>query len=140
MGALRAAECHPFGMVGVGDVFRAYREGELTDDDEVALAHADADSDFRPLSVPMVNVRATIRAAVDAEVIDTDAAQQLIAATKARYFPERTWPDLLEDAASLLDADGAGASAGSAGSGASAADDGGVPPAGAPAAAAGAAQ
>ena len=38
MGALRAELC-PFGMVGVGRIFEAYRDGELEDDDEVAVIH-----------------------------------------------------------------------------------------------------
>ena len=32
MGALRAAELHPFGMRGVGRIFEAYRDGALSDD------------------------------------------------------------------------------------------------------------
>ena len=36
IGALRAAELHPFGMVGIGRIFEAYCDGTLTDDDEVA--------------------------------------------------------------------------------------------------------
>src|SRR5258708_35446948 len=39
MGALRAAELHSFGMVGIGHIFAAYRDGILTDDDEVAVLH-----------------------------------------------------------------------------------------------------
>src|SRR5262245_23975176 len=35
MGALRAAELHTFGMIGVGEVFEAFRDGHLEDDDEV---------------------------------------------------------------------------------------------------------
>src|SRR5215470_18896878 len=42
MGALRAAELHPFGMQGVGSIFEAYRSGELEDDDEVAVLHGPA--------------------------------------------------------------------------------------------------
>src|SRR5688572_32760283 len=45
MGALRAAELQPFGMIGVGQVFQAYRRGHLTDDDEVAVAHGPARSE-----------------------------------------------------------------------------------------------
>jgi hypothetical protein len=44
MGALRAAELVDFGMVGIGAVFRQYRDGVLTD--EVAVAHGDADSEM----------------------------------------------------------------------------------------------
>ena len=48
MGALRAAELAPFGMVGVGAIFEAYRDGILEDDDEVAVAHGPAE----PATVP----------------------------------------------------------------------------------------
>jgi hypothetical protein len=41
MGALRAAELHPFGVRGVGAIFEAYRDGALTDDDEVALIQSE---------------------------------------------------------------------------------------------------
>ena len=40
IGALRAAELCSFGMTGVGRIFVAYRDGILTDDDEVAVMHA----------------------------------------------------------------------------------------------------
>src|SRR5262249_22679622 len=46
MGALRAAELHPFGMVGVGRVFECYRDGVLTADDEVAVAHGPGDTGY----------------------------------------------------------------------------------------------
>ena len=64
MGALRAAELDRFGMRGVGDVYRAYADGVLEDDDEVAVAHADAEHGFRALSDSMVDVRATLETAV----------------------------------------------------------------------------
>ncbi len=48
MGALRAAELEAFGMEGVGAIFEAFRDGALEDDDEVAVAHAGAEFDFRP--------------------------------------------------------------------------------------------
>ncbi len=37
MGALRAAEMDTLGMVGIGEIYRMYRDGELESDDEVAL-------------------------------------------------------------------------------------------------------
>ena len=43
MGALRAAELHTFGMVGVGTIFESFRDGLLIRDDEVAVAHASAE-------------------------------------------------------------------------------------------------
>ena len=47
MGALRAAELHPFGMRGVGRIFEAYRDGLLEDDDEVAVLHGPAEMGHR---------------------------------------------------------------------------------------------
>ncbi|HVK84540.1 MAG TPA: TfuA-like protein [Kofleriaceae bacterium] len=38
MGALRAAELAPFGMRGIGGIYRAFASGELIADDEVAVA------------------------------------------------------------------------------------------------------
>ncbi|MFG2439695.1 TfuA-like protein [Streptomyces sp. NPDC048508] len=37
IGALRAAELAPFGMLGVGAVYTAYAQGKITGDDEVAV-------------------------------------------------------------------------------------------------------
>ncbi|MBP2227125.1 hypothetical protein J2847_000392 [Azospirillum agricola] len=90
MGALRAAECHPFGMVPVGEVARQYIDGRLSGDDEVALAHAGPEDGYFPLSEPLVNLRASLAAAVAAGAIDRERHDRLIAAAKALYFTERT--------------------------------------------------
>jgi hypothetical protein len=60
MGALRAAECEAFGMVGIGAVFEAYRDGVLVDDEAVALVHGPAELDHVPLSVPWVTFEAVV--------------------------------------------------------------------------------
>ena len=99
MGALRAVECAPFGMVGVGQVYQWFEDGTLTDDDEVALAHADEEQHWRPLSVPMVNIRATLTAAVRAGALDSAGETLILDAAKALYYPERTWSGALTGAA-----------------------------------------
>jgi len=82
MGALRAAELVPFGMVGIGRIFEAYRDGLYTDDDEVALLHGPADSAYRGLSEAMVNIRSTVAHAVCSGVIPSFERSRLsIAAT-----------------------------------------------------------
>ena len=63
MGALRAAELHPFGMRGIGRIFEAYRAGELEDDDEVAVIHGPPETGYLALSEAMVNIRARLAAA-----------------------------------------------------------------------------
>jgi hypothetical protein len=62
MGAIRAAQLGPAGMRGVGRVFRLFRRGSLTHDDEVYVLHAPAALHYRCLTLPLVNVRYTLRA------------------------------------------------------------------------------
>ncbi len=99
MGALRAAELDRFGMVGVGVIYEAYRNGTLEDDDEVAVAHAPAENEFRPLSEAMVNIRATLRAAATAKVISQATEAALLDLGKRQFYAERSYPALLEQAA-----------------------------------------
>jgi hypothetical protein len=95
MGALRAAELYPYGMVGVGEIFEWYRSGELEDDDEVALAHESAEAGYRPTSIAMVDVRDACRAAVVAGVISAALAERLTTIAKQLYYADRTYPCIL---------------------------------------------
>lgn len=92
LGALRAAELHGFGMVGVGRVFEAYLHGRLEDDDEVAIAHTGPESGYTPVSAAMVDIRATVATAVHAGTLTPDKADRIVRAAKARHFSERAWP------------------------------------------------
>jgi hypothetical protein len=89
MGALRAAELDRFGMRGVGEVYRAYADGTLEDDDEVAVAHADGEYAFRPLSDSMVDVRATLEAATSSRIVGASTAAAIAARVKATFYPRR---------------------------------------------------
>jgi len=90
MGALRASECDAFGMTGIGEIYRRYAEDELTDDDEVAVAHDDELHAWRVHSEPLVNVRATMEAAVAEGRLTQPGADTLVAASKGLWFPQRT--------------------------------------------------
>jgi hypothetical protein len=105
MGALRAAELHTFGMRGVGSIFEAYRDGRLTDDDEVALVHGPAETGYLRLSEPMVNIRATLERAISEHVLDDIAAETIAALGKAQFYQERSWASVLADAAERLPPD-----------------------------------
>jgi len=72
MGALRAAELDRFGMRGIGEVYLAYADGSLEDDDEVAVAHGDAAEGFRAMSDAMVDVRATLEGGRERGRLDSD--------------------------------------------------------------------
>jgi len=95
MGALRAAELDVFGMVGVGAIYEAFRDGDLEDDDEVAIAHASGEIGFAPLSEAMVNVRATVRAAVADGVISPETCGVLETTAKSLHFPDRRYERIL---------------------------------------------
>jgi hypothetical protein len=95
LGALRAAELADFGMIGVGEIYNAYRRGDWEDDDEVALVHADASQGYLALSEPMANIRATLAKAVRCGVITPATGDALVAVGKAQFYPERVWPRLL---------------------------------------------
>jgi hypothetical protein len=96
MGALRAAELWPLGMIGVGEIFRAYRDGALVDDAEVALLHAAAEHGHRPLTIPLVNVRHAAAALRRERLLTRAQAAALVARAEAVFYQERRWPDLLE--------------------------------------------
>jgi hypothetical protein len=106
MGALRAAELAAFGMTGVGRIFEAYRDGLYTDDDEVAVLHSSAVGEYRPLSEPMVNIRATIESAISAGVIRPELAELVTRCAKETFYQERSLKGAVERARS------AGASSG----------------------------
>lgn len=96
MGALRAAELDTFGMHGVGRIYRDYREGRLTADDEVALLHGPADERYRPMSEALVNIRATLRLCVQDGILDEPTAGHLIAALARRPYRLRSYPKLVQ--------------------------------------------
>lgn len=104
MGALRAAELDRYGMVGLGTVYTWYASGELDGDDEVALLHAGPEQGHRPLSLPLVNVRGTLSAAVNRGLITRESAVAMIAHLKALPFWERT-AEALWDAPATLSLD-----------------------------------
>jgi hypothetical protein len=89
MGALRAAETYPSGMIGVGEIFEWYRDGVIDADDEVALTYDPAS--YRPTSVPLVNIRFCLRAAVSEGVIVQSSADEIVRAVEQLYFPSRSY-------------------------------------------------
>ena len=99
MGALRAAELHPFGMVGVGEVFNRFRDGELDDDDEVAVSHTMAEDNFRPLSTAMVDLRHHFAVARETGLITDAEEQNLLGVAKSLPYSQRAMPIVLRETA-----------------------------------------
>lgn len=96
MGALRAAELARFGMVGVGRIAEGYCSDELTCDDEVALVHAGAEHGYQAFSEPLVNIRATMSAAVEENLLERSVADAVVGMAQSLFYPDRTWERLLE--------------------------------------------
>jgi hypothetical protein len=91
MGALRAAELWQFGMRGVGEIFRMYRDGEVDGDDEVAMTYG---PDSTALSEPLVNIRLAVRAAVAAGAVPGPTGDTLVAAARSLPFRMRSYRGL----------------------------------------------
>ncbi|MGB0035138.1 MAG: TfuA-like protein [Candidatus Acidiferrales bacterium] len=96
MGALRAAELAAYGMRGVGKVFEAYRDGEIEDDDEVAVGHGPAEYHFLPVTDSMVNIRATLAAAERDSIIPRATRTELERIAKATFYKERGYALILQ--------------------------------------------
>lgn len=96
MGALRAAELHAEGMLPVGQIAGEYVSGKRTDDADVVLLHGDADSGYQPLTVPLVNVEATLTRATRTRVLTPTEARLLRKRAAALFFKQRTWRALVE--------------------------------------------
>jgi hypothetical protein len=95
LGALRAAELESFGMYGAGWVYRAFKDGTLDRDDEVAVRHGAAEDGYRPLSEAMVNIRSTLLAAQDQGIVSAATLNILLAVGTQLFYPDRTWEELL---------------------------------------------
>ena len=95
MGALRAFEMEPFGMVGAGKIFEWYRSGKIIADDEVGLLY-DPETGVA-LSDPMVNIRATFASAVSSGVISAEEEASLLKTCKGIYYQERTYRRVIKE-------------------------------------------
>ncbi|MFD1545182.1 TfuA-like protein [Nonomuraea guangzhouensis] len=96
MGALRAAELSPYGMRGVGSVFRMYASGEVDGDDEVAVLHGPAERGYPTGTVAMVNIRYGCQEGARTGLVPAAAGERIVETAKSRPFVHRTWPELEE--------------------------------------------
>lgn len=95
MGALRAAECARYGMIGVGRIFEEYHAGQRVADADVAVLHAPAALAYAPLNVATVDVELTVARLVEAGLLAKEAADKTIAVSRAIHFKFRTWPEII---------------------------------------------
>jgi hypothetical protein len=97
MGALRAAECRAFGMIGIGRIYDDYCSGAIVDDADVALLHAPAELGYRSLSLALVNVRATLDELEQTDRLARDARVLIETSANGIFFKDRTWRSVVEN-------------------------------------------
>jgi len=97
MGALRASELDTHGMIGVGKIYEWYRDGVIESDDEVAVS-TNPDT-FEPISVPLVNIRETLKAALAADIISEKEHDDLLGLAINTYYPDRSYLGLTKEGA-----------------------------------------
>jgi hypothetical protein len=113
MGALRALELAPYGMLGLGTVVTWYRDGRIEGDDEVALLHADVEMGYLALSLPLVDIRFALEAAVSKGGLPAEGVAALLARLKRTCHEGRTLRRAMAEAAALgLDVEAVGAALG----------------------------
>ncbi len=100
MGALRASELNVYGMEGIGKIYRAYKNGDLISDDEVALIFDPIT--FEPLSEPLVNIRHNLAKAFDLGLIDRTTKNILFEIAKSTYFPDRNYESIIQACIGLV--------------------------------------
>jgi len=103
IGALRAAELAAFGMRGIGRIYQDFHDGAIEDDDEVAVLHGPEEIGYPPVTEAMVNIRATLAAAVQQGVVAAPVAATLTANAKALFYKQRTYRTILEWAARAVE-------------------------------------
>ena len=93
MGALRASELDSYGMIGVGRIYEMFKNGILESDDEVAVTF-DADTN-EPLSVPLVNIRMTVKAAQEIGILTTNEESSVIDIARKMFYPDRNYRNIV---------------------------------------------
>lgn len=105
MGALRAAEMDVYGMRGVGQIYKWYRQGLVTRDDDVAIMFGQIDDDtYRVTSLPMVNVLWAVHVFKRLDAMSAEARRRMTSAARRIHWAERQW-DSVCAAARLIDRD-----------------------------------
>ena len=89
MGALRACELYPFGMIGVGNIFNDYKTGVIDSDDDVAVA-LNPDT-LEQMSESWINIKYNLDLAKESRIITDDDEKELLSIAKDTYYPKRSF-------------------------------------------------
>ena len=94
IGALRAAELAPQGMIGHGLIYRWYRRQPLADDADVTVPMAPVELGSRALGDALIDIRLSLRNAERAGVIEKWLRHDLESLARSLHFSERSFPKL----------------------------------------------
>jgi len=93
LGALRAVELEKYGMMGIGKIFRLFRDRILESDDEVAVTFTDY-TNYK--SEALIDIRYNLFLAQKYNFIDSITRKSILNVSKQIYFPYRTYEDILD--------------------------------------------
>jgi hypothetical protein len=94
MGALRASELDRSGMIGVGWVYNYFRRCPVRRDADVALVYSPFD--FKPMTVPMVDVEYWMEQASAAGLIGNRERARLLKVVRNIFFADRSLDRLMD--------------------------------------------
>ncbi len=94
MGALRASELDRSGMIGVGWVYDYFRRCAVRRDADVALVYSPFD--FKPMTVPMVDIEYWMEQASAAGLIRNRERAVLLKAARSIFFADRALDRLMD--------------------------------------------
>ncbi|MFW2438911.1 MAG: TfuA-like protein [Arenicellales bacterium] len=93
MGAMRAAELWPLGMIGLGDVYNLLRSGCLSSDADMAVLYVS--THFREATISMVHIQFLLNHMHRCHHLPTLQARKMKLAAQHIYWTERTLGQVL---------------------------------------------
>lgn len=103
MGALRAAELHRHGMIGMGLIYRWYRRHAFAPDDAVAVLHMPDELGSAAMTLSLIDLVQTLKRAERRGVIDRMERTRLEAAARRLNYRERTLANMVNNASVSVD-------------------------------------
>ncbi len=94
IGALRACELDNYGMIGIGKIYKWYKEGKINADDEVAVAYHPIT--YQPISEALVNIRATLDYLLSKSKISEEEAKIILKIAKEIPFYLRNYNRIIQ--------------------------------------------
>lgn len=97
MGALRACELYPYGMIGVGNIFEDYKNGVIESDDDVAVSLNP--ETYEQLSDSWINMKYNFNKACEDDIITHSDVDELLLTSKNIYYPKRSFEYVINKSA-----------------------------------------